>query len=160
MPQKARECAAVWVSLTTRTIASALFAILSLLAPSFAQAPDHQQPPAVKTPSPSAAPAQGQSPEVRVAVVVLPPMVMEENGQLDGFTIDLWNAIAARLKLKTNYQILPDGVSLDEAMRSGPPISLPQSSSPPHGMKSSIFRIRSSKMGCRSWCENRGQQQA
>ena len=47
-----------------------------------------------------------------------PPVVMEQNGSLTGFVIDLWNAIATRLKVKTNYQILPDVRALEEAMRS------------------------------------------
>jgi len=29
---------------------------------------------------------------------------MEQNGSLAGFSIDLWNAIAARLKLKTSVR--------------------------------------------------------
>ena len=45
-------------------------------------------------------------------------MVMEQNGSLTGFSIDLCNAIASRIKLKTSYQILPDGRALEEAMRS------------------------------------------
>ena len=43
---------------------------------------------------------------------------MEQNGTLTGFSVDLWNAIAARLKLKTSYQIVPDVSHLEEAMRS------------------------------------------
>jgi ABC-type amino acid transport substrate-binding protein len=51
---------------------------------------------------------QLKPPELRAAAMVLPPIVMEQNGTLTGFSIDLWNAIAARLKLKTNYEIMPD----------------------------------------------------
>jgi polar amino acid transport system substrate-binding protein len=43
---------------------------------------------------------------------------MQENGSLTGFNIDLWNAIAAQLQLKTDYQVLPDIASLLESMRS------------------------------------------
>jgi polar amino acid transport system substrate-binding protein len=43
---------------------------------------------------------------------------MEQNGTLTGFSVDLWNAIAARLKVKTRYQIMPDVSALEEAMRS------------------------------------------
>lgn len=70
--------------------------------------------------SPSAQPPaqQAEIPEIRVAVVIIPPMVLEQNGSLTGFSIDLCNAIAAQLKLKTSYQILPDGRSLEEALRS------------------------------------------
>ncbi len=65
-----------------------------------------------------AASAQGETPELRVAAIIAPPSVMEQNGTLTGFSVDLWNAIAARLKLKTSYQIMPDVSHLEEAMRS------------------------------------------
>ncbi len=66
----------------------------------------------------SAASAQGETPELRVAAFVAAPSVMEQNGTLTGFSVDLWNAIAARLKRKTSYQIVPDVSHLEEAMRS------------------------------------------
>jgi polar amino acid transport system substrate-binding protein len=47
-----------------------------------------------------------------------PPAVIEQNGTLTGFSVDLWNAIAARMKLKTSYQIVPDVSHLEEALRS------------------------------------------
>ena len=59
-----------------------------------------------------------EAPELRVAAFVIPPLVIEQNGSLTGFGIDLWNAIAARLKRKTAYQIVPDVSALEEAMRS------------------------------------------
>jgi polar amino acid transport system substrate-binding protein len=62
--------------------------------------------------------AKGEAPEVRVAVVVLPPLVMEQNGSLSGFSIELWEAIAKRLKVETTYQVLADGSALENAMRS------------------------------------------
>ncbi len=71
-----------------------------------------------QTASSPAASAQGQAPELRVAAFVAPPGVMEQNGTLTGFSVDLWNAIAARLKVKTSYQILPDVSHLEEALRS------------------------------------------
>jgi len=60
----------------------------------------------------------GETPELRVAAFIVPPFVMEQNGALTGFSIDLWNAIAARLKRKTIYQIVPDVSALEDAMRS------------------------------------------
>ncbi len=66
----------------------------------------------------SAASAPGETPELRVAAYIAPPSVMEQNGTLTGFSVDLWNAIAARLKLKTRYQIMPDVSHLEEALRS------------------------------------------
>ena len=51
----------------------------------------------------SAASIQGESPAARVALFLAPPSVMELNGSPTGFSIDLWNAIAVQLKLKTGY---------------------------------------------------------
>jgi polar amino acid transport system substrate-binding protein len=68
--------------------------------------------------SPAAASAPVEAPELRVAAIVVPPAVMEQNGMLTGFSVDLWNAIAARLKVKTSYQVMPDVSPLEEAMRS------------------------------------------
>jgi polar amino acid transport system substrate-binding protein len=62
--------------------------------------------------------AQQPPSELRVAVAVVSPFVMKKNGTLDGFSIELWNAIAARLRVKTTYIVMPDGASLAEAMRS------------------------------------------
>jgi polar amino acid transport system substrate-binding protein len=66
----------------------------------------------------SVASAQGESHEIRAAAMVVPPIVMEQNGALTGFSVDLWNAIAARLKLRTSYQMMPDEGAVEEAMRS------------------------------------------
>ncbi len=71
-----------------------------------------------QTASSAAASAPGQSPELRVAAVVFPPFIMEQNGSLTGFSIELWNAIAARLKLKTSYQIMRTPTAVEDAMRS------------------------------------------
>ena len=71
-----------------------------------------------QTMSPSPTSAQGATPELRVAAIIAPPSVMEQNGTLIGFSVDLWNAIAARLKVKTSYQIEPDVSHLEEALRS------------------------------------------
>jgi polar amino acid transport system substrate-binding protein len=65
--------------------------------------------------------ASAQTPpsDLRVATRVLPPMVMEQDGQLSGFSIDLWNAIAARLKVKTVYQVASDVPDLFALIRDG-----------------------------------------
>ncbi len=58
--------------------------------------------------------------ELRVVTRVLPPLVVEQQqGQLSGFSIDLWNKIAERLQLKTSYQIAPNVGALLEEVRSG-----------------------------------------
>jgi len=66
----------------------------------------------------SATSTTGELPELRVAALVVPPFVMEQNGSLTGFSIDLWDAIAARLKRKTRYELEPDVYALEEAMKS------------------------------------------
>jgi polar amino acid transport system substrate-binding protein len=71
-----------------------------------------------QTASPTAVPAPDDTVELRVAALIVPPFVMEQNGSLTGFNIELWNAIAARLKLRTSYEILPDPITLEQAMRS------------------------------------------
>lgn len=65
----------------------------------------------------SSAAAQGRPSEVRVAVTPVPPFVMQHDGSLTGFSIDLWNAIAARMNTKTDYQLIPDVATLIEVMR-------------------------------------------
>jgi polar amino acid transport system substrate-binding protein len=69
-------------------------------------------------PASSSAASAPDATELRVAAIIAPPGVMEQNGTLTGFSVDLWNAIAARLKLKTSYQIVPDIGALEEALRS------------------------------------------
>lgn len=63
--------------------------------------------------------AQGDPSSLRVATRVLPPLVVEEKGALTGFSIDLWNSIAERLKVKTEYQTAPDVRALLDAVRTG-----------------------------------------
>ena len=63
-------------------------------------------------------PAAAQSPpEMRVAVAVIPPFVMQQPNGLSGFAIDLWNAVAARLNWKTHYEVMPDASAILDAMR-------------------------------------------
>src|SRR5215510_6631825 len=55
----------------------------------------------------------GQQQKLRVATRVLPPLVVEQpGGKLSGFSIELWDKIAEKLKLQTTYQIAPDVRSL------------------------------------------------
>ena len=62
--------------------------------------------------------AQPAPRDIAVATRVLPPLVVEQKDTLTGFSIELWNAIAARLKLKTNYVPAPDVGALLEEVRS------------------------------------------
>ncbi len=63
--------------------------------------------------------AQAEPRDINVATRILPPLVVEQKQALSGFSIELWNAIAARLKLKTSYQPAPDVRALLEEVRSG-----------------------------------------
>jgi polar amino acid transport system substrate-binding protein len=65
--------------------------------------------------SPSAQPTQ----DVQVVTRVLPPMVVERNGALSGFSIELWNELAQRLSLKSKIHVAPDVAALLSDIRSG-----------------------------------------
>ncbi len=62
--------------------------------------------------------AQNAPSELRVASYVLPPFAIKNGDQLTGFSIDLWEEIAARLKVKSSYKILPDVNTCIETVRS------------------------------------------
>lgn len=61
--------------------------------------------------------AQGNPSPLRVATRVVPPMVVQHDDHLSGFSIDLWNSIAERLNRKTDYRVAPDVGGLLEAVR-------------------------------------------
>ena len=50
---------------------------------------------------------------------VLPPMVIDQNGQFGGFSIELWNRIGEKLGAKTVYHAASDVRGLLEDIRSG-----------------------------------------
>jgi len=66
---------------------------------------------------PSSIWGQNVRPELRVAAFMLPPLVMKKGDQLTGFSIELWEEIAARLNVRSNYQISPDANSCVESVR-------------------------------------------
>lgn len=67
----------------------------------------------------SPAAAQSSDPtELKVAIMVVPPFVMRQDGSYTGFGIDLWNAVAIQMKVKTDYRLMSDVTSLVEALRS------------------------------------------
>src|SRR5215472_14914875 len=56
---------------------------------------------------------------LRVAVGIVPPFVMQQEAvQPTGFSIDLWNAVASKLKTSTSYQMFPDVASVVDAIKS------------------------------------------
>jgi len=66
----------------------------------------------------SGASSQSEIREVRAAVAVAPPFVIRQGGALTGFSIELWDAVAARANLKTTYILEPSTTALEQAMRS------------------------------------------
>ena len=63
--------------------------------------------------------AADKTAEIRAVVGIIPPAVMEERGHLTGFSIDLWNEVAAKLNAQTSYQIAPDVAAIFDALRTG-----------------------------------------
>ncbi len=63
--------------------------------------------------------AQSAQAELKIGTRVLPPMVVQNGNEINGFSIDLWNAIAGKLNVKTTYQTAPDVRSLLDLVRSG-----------------------------------------
>ncbi|WP_092232934.1 transporter substrate-binding domain-containing protein [Bradyrhizobium sp. Gha] len=63
--------------------------------------------------------AQAETAKLRVATRIVPPMVVEKNGTLSGFSIELWNSIGQRLNRETEYLVLPDVSELLDAVGSG-----------------------------------------
>ena len=68
---------------------------------------------------PSPAAALDKGPEVRAVAGLFPPFVMAERGRLTGFSIDLWEAVAARMDVPTSFRVAPDTASAFEALRDG-----------------------------------------
>lgn len=69
--------------------------------------------------SPLAAGAVDTPASLRVATRTVPPLVENVNGQLTGFSIDLWNALAEQLGTKTEFVSFPDVGGLLDAVHDG-----------------------------------------
>jgi polar amino acid transport system substrate-binding protein len=52
--------------------------------------------------------AEGAPRTLRVATRVVPPLVIRDGNELTGFSIDLWNNIAAKLGARTEFVVEPD----------------------------------------------------
>ena len=61
--------------------------------------------------------AQSQPTELQVGVYPIAPFVMKENGELTGFSMELWSAIAARLNVKSTYREAAEAAVLYADMR-------------------------------------------
>jgi len=51
--------------------------------------------------------AQPRPESLRVATRLVKPFVFEENGQLTGFSVELWNEIAKQINVKTDFVVKP-----------------------------------------------------
>jgi polar amino acid transport system substrate-binding protein len=67
----------------------------------------------------NAAGPKAAQPTLRVATRVVPPFVKDEAGKLQGFSIDLWNAIARELGIKSRYVTTSTIKDLLAAIKSG-----------------------------------------
>lgn len=56
---------------------------------------------------------------LNVATRIIRPFVFEENGQLTGFSIDLWRLIGQRMNLQTNFDVQPTVSDLLAAVKDG-----------------------------------------
>ncbi|QEX20958.1 hypothetical protein FRZ61_08780 [Hypericibacter adhaerens] len=63
--------------------------------------------------------AQDQPQDIKVLAGIVPPFVMQQDGGPAGFSIDLWNEIATRLSLKTDYEVTSDLDGMADKLRSG-----------------------------------------
>ncbi len=72
-------------------------------------------------PAAAAVPEVFRSRPLRVVTRLIPPFVMKgDDGKLQGFSVDLWNALAARLNLKTEYLApAPDVAALLAEVKTG-----------------------------------------
>ncbi len=134
------------LALYRQTLQTSPDSLVAMLAPASSQ-----------TVSFAVASAQGEVKELRVAVLLAPPMVMEQNGSLTGFSIDLWNAIATRLKVKTSYQIMPDVRALEEVLRSKGADLTPAMFITSTRDADFDFRIQHLSQACKLWCEGLAQ---
>ncbi len=72
---------------------------------------------AVTTAPTSPVMAQDGAPEIRAVTFVVQPFVIEKGGRLTGFSIDLWNEVAARLAVKTSYRVKTEAPAVFDALR-------------------------------------------
>jgi len=63
--------------------------------------------------------AQETPQPVKVGVYVSPPFVIEQDGGLSGMAVELWEAVASDLDLRSEYQVVPTLRALVQATASG-----------------------------------------
>ena len=67
--------------------------------------------------SPVASAPEQAAPKLRVATRVIPPFVIDNKGELGGFSIELWRAIASRLKVESEFKVSPSVPELIETVK-------------------------------------------
>src|SRR5262245_51454260 len=63
--------------------------------------------------------AQGVPATLRVATFSAPPLAMQQDGAWTGFSIDLWEQVAARLKTRSEYHAAPGVAEAFDALKTG-----------------------------------------
>jgi polar amino acid transport system substrate-binding protein len=63
--------------------------------------------------------AQKSTESLQVATRIVPPFVFEQEGQLAGFSIDLWRSIAEQLNLKSEFAVKSNVADLLAATKMG-----------------------------------------
>ena len=64
---------------------------------------------------------QSQPSKLRVATRLVRPFVYEQQGQLTGFSIELWQQIARQLNIQSEFVVKPTVKELLDAVKSMPP---------------------------------------
>src|SRR5262249_44078011 len=67
----------------------------------------------------SGAEPPARAPTMRVATRIVPPFVFEEGGQLTGFSVDLWRALADKMGVTSEFQVKPALPDLFAAVKGG-----------------------------------------
>lgn len=57
--------------------------------------------------------------KLRVSTRVVPPFVIDNKGELGGFSIELWRAIADRLKVDSEFKVSPSVPALIDSVKAG-----------------------------------------
>jgi polar amino acid transport system substrate-binding protein len=75
-------------------IGMAIAMTIAITSPSIAQSPSPSSSPVLPIPNST----------IKVGTRILPPFVVEDKGKLSGFSIELWNKIAEKIQVKSDFQ--------------------------------------------------------
>ncbi len=101
--------------LTKSTIAIVILTIILAIQP-FNRSIAQPKPTPIVTIAPAPISINGKT--IQVATRSISPFVIEENGELKGFSIELWNKIAQELDIKSNFRKFDDVTALLNAVKS------------------------------------------